>query len=92
MCCVSFVIKDKLEYPAVIFFVLDGLSPTAIRPKFVKVYSFVFKKWAVKFKRGLTSLVDDLCDRQPKFATTDEIIEIVHNMVLKVYEVATAVN
>jgi hypothetical protein len=56
--------------------------------KFIKVYgdsspSFsTIKKWAAEFKRGHTSLEDDLCKKCPKSAPPPEIIEQVHDMVL----------
>jgi len=96
---VSFKI-DQIEYRAVIkFFVKEGLTANEIHSKFIKVYgnsspSFsIIKKWAAKFKRGRTSLEDDPREGQPKSATTPEIIEQVHNMVLddqriKVREIA----
>jgi predicted XRE-type DNA-binding protein len=40
------------------------------------------KKWAAKFKHGLTSLEDDPREGRPKIATKPEIIEQVHDMVL----------
>jgi len=40
------------------------------------------KKWAAEFKRGRTSLEDYPCEGRPKDATTPEIIEQVHDMVL----------
>ena len=40
------------------------------------------KKWAAEFKRGRTSLEDDPHEGCPKSATTPEIIEQVHDMVL----------
>jgi len=54
------------------------------------------KKWAAEFKRGRTSLEDDPREGRPKNATTPEIIEQVHNMVLddrwmKVREIAETV-
>jgi transposase len=80
---------DKIEYRAVIkFFVKEGLTPNEINSKFIKVYgdsspSFsTIKKWAAKIKRGRTSLEDDPHEGRPKSATTPEIIEQVHNMVL----------
>jgi transposase len=90
---------DKIEYHAVIkFFVKEGLTPNEIHSKFIKVYgdssSFpTIKKWAAKFKRGHTSLEDDPREGCPKSATTPEIIEQVHDMVLddwriKVREIA----
>jgi len=72
---------DKTEHRAVIkFFVKEGLMPNEIHSKFIKVYgdsslSFsTFKKWAVKFKRGHTSLEDDPREGRPKSATPPEII------------------
>jgi transposase len=54
------------------------------------------KKWAAEFKRGRTSLEDDPCEGCPKSATTPEIIEQVHNIVLddrrmKVREIAETI-
>jgi transposase len=80
---------DKIEYRAVIkFFVKDGLTPNEIHSKFIKVYgdscpSFsTNKKWAAEFKHDRTSLEDDPREGRPKSATTPEIIEQVHDMVL----------
>jgi len=80
---------DKIEYRAIIkFFVKEGLTPNKIHSKFIKVYgdfspSFsTIKKWAAQFKRGRTSLEDDPREGRPKNATTSEIIEQVHDMVL----------
>jgi histone-lysine N-methyltransferase SETMAR len=78
---------DKIEYRAVIkVFVKEGLTPNEIHSKFIKVYgdssaSFLtIKKWAAEFKRGRTSLEGR--EGRPKSATTPEIIEQVHDMVL----------
>jgi transposase len=90
---------DKTEYHAVIkFFVKEGLMPKEIHLKFINVYgdstSFsTIKKWAAEFKCGRTSLEDDPSEGCPKSATTPEIIEQVHNMLLddwqmKVCEIA----
>jgi transposase len=54
------------------------------------------KKWAAKFKRSHTSLEDDPRDGHPISATTPEIIEQVHDMVLddrrmKVREIAETI-
>jgi histone-lysine N-methyltransferase SETMAR len=82
---------DKIEYLAVIkFFVKEGTSirPNEIHSKFIKVYgdssaSFsTIKKRAAKFKRGRTSLEDDPREGRPQSATTSEIIEQVHDMIL----------
>jgi transposase len=80
---------DKIEFRAVIkFFVKEGLTPNEIYSKFVKVYgdsspSFsTIKKWAAEFKRGRTSLEDDPREGRSKSATTPELIEQVHDMVL----------
>jgi len=62
--------------------------PNEIHSKFIKVYgdsspSFsTVKKWAAKFKRGRTSLEDDPREERPKSATTPEIIELLHDMLL----------
>jgi transposase len=80
---------DKTEYRAVIkFFVKEGLMPNKIHSKFIKFYgdsspsSSTIKKWAAEFKRGCTRLEDDPREGRPKSATTPEIIEQVHHMVL----------
>jgi histone-lysine N-methyltransferase SETMAR len=92
---------DKIEYRAVIkFFVKEGLTPNEIHSKFIKVCgdsSFsTIKKWAAEFKRGRTSLEDDLLEGRPKSATTPEITQQVHDMVLedrrmKVREIAETI-
>ena len=94
---------DKIEYRAVInFFVKEGLTPNEIHLKFINVNgdsspSFAtIKKWAAEFKRGRTGLEDDPRKGRPKSATTPEIIEQVHDMVLdnrrmKVHEIAEAI-
>ena len=80
---------DKIEHHTVIkFFVKEGLTPNEIHSKFIKFYgdsspSFLrIKKWAAEFKHGRTSLEDDPLEGRPKCATTPEIIEQVHDMVL----------
>jgi histone-lysine N-methyltransferase SETMAR len=70
--------------------------------KFIEVYGdfsplfSTIKKWAAEFKRGFTSLEDDPHEGCPKSATTPEIIEQVHDMVLddwqmKVCEIAETI-
>jgi transposase len=54
------------------------------------------KEWAAEFKRGCTSLEDDPCEGRSKSATTTEIIEQVHDVVLddrrmKVHEIAETI-
>jgi histone-lysine N-methyltransferase SETMAR len=94
---------DKIEYRAVIkFFGKEGFTPNEIHSRLVKVYgdsslSFsTIQKWAAEFKRGRTSLEDDQREGLPKSATTPEIIEQVHDMVLddgrmKVREIAETI-
>lgn len=94
---------DKLEYRSVIkFFVLDGLSPSDIHPKLVKVYKdsapslSTVKKWAAEFKRGRTSVEDDQREGRPKTANVKENREKIRKMILddrrlKVYEIAETV-
>jgi transposase len=59
-----------------------------IQRKFIKVYGessplfSTIKKWATEFKRGRTRLEDDPREGRPKSATSPEIIEQVHLMVL----------
>jgi transposase len=80
---------DKIEYHAVMkFFVKEGLTTDEIHLKFIKVCgdsspSFsTIKEWAAEFKCGCTNLEDDTLEGRPKSATTPEIIEQVHDMVL----------
>ena len=94
---------DKIEHrPVKNGFVKEGLTPHEIYLKFIQVYgdsspSFsTIKKWATEFKRGRTSLEDDPCEAHPKSATTPEIIEQVHDMVLdewrmKVHEITETI-
>jgi transposase len=93
----------KIEYHMIIiFFVKEGLTPNEIHSKFAKVYgdsspSFsTIKKWAGEFKHGRTSLEVDSREGHPKSATTPEIIEQVHDMILddqqmKVREIAETI-
>jgi transposase len=95
---------NKIDYHAVIkFFVKEGLISYEINSKFIKVYrdsspSFsTINKWAAKFKCGRTSLEDDPREGCPKSATTPEIIQQVHGMVLddkrmKVCEIAETIS
>jgi transposase len=95
---------DKIEYCVVIkYFVKEGLTPNEIHLKFIKVYGdssplfSIIKKWAAKFKLGHISLEDDPRDGRPKSATTPEITEQVHDMLLddrrmKVHEIAETVS
>jgi histone-lysine N-methyltransferase SETMAR len=95
---------DEIKYHAVIkFFVKEGLTPNEINLKFMNVYgdsspSFsTIKKWAAEFKRGRTTLEDDPREGRPKSATTPEIIEPVHDMLLddrrmKVREIAETID
>jgi histone-lysine N-methyltransferase SETMAR len=73
-----------------------------IQRNFIKVYgdsspSFLtIKKWAAEFKCGRTSLEDDPHEGHPQSATTSQIIEQVHDMVLddhrtKVREIAETI-
>jgi hypothetical protein len=94
---------DKIEYRAVTkFFVKEGLTPNEIHLKSIKVYEdssplfSTIKKWTAEFKCGRTSLEDDPCEGCPKSATTPEIIEQVHDMVLddwrmKVHEITETI-
>jgi len=93
----------KTEYGVVMkLFVKEGLTPNEIHSKVIKVYgdsspSFsTIKKWAAEFKRGRTSLEVDPREGRPKSATTPEITEQVHDMVLddrrmKVREIAETI-
>lgn len=94
---------ERNEYRAVIkFFVLEGLSATEIHTKMVQVLkdsapSFpTVHRWTLEFKHGRTSIEDDPRSGRPKSATTSEIIQQIHDMVLddrrvKVREIGDAV-
>lgn len=91
---------NKFEHRVVIkYFILKGLTPTEIKNEMDSTLdesapSFsTIKKWAAEFKRGRTSIEDDERLGRPCTATTDEIIEKIHNAVLddrriKVHELA----
>ena len=87
---------DKIEYRAVIkFFVKEGLTPNKSHSKFIKVYGDYSPLFST-IKKWDTSLDDDACKRRPKSATTPEIIEQVHDMILddqqmKVREIAETI-
>jgi histone-lysine N-methyltransferase SETMAR len=80
---------DKIEYCAIIkFFVKEGLMPNEIYSKFIIVYGdssplfSTIKKWAAELKLGHTRLEDEPHEGHPKSATTPEVIEQVHDIVL----------
>ena len=65
-----------------------GKTPKEIHEDFMKTlgnespsYSTV-KNWAAEFKLGRESIEDDARSGRPKDATTDENVEIVHNLVI----------
>ena len=65
-----------------------GMTPKEIHKDFMKTlenespsYSTV-KKWDAEFKRGKESIENDAKSGRPKDATTDENVEIVHNLVV----------
>jgi histone-lysine N-methyltransferase SETMAR len=84
----SLSIMEKLEYRAVIkFFYLKGKTPIEIKVELDSVYgdaapSFTtVKTWVAEFKRGRTSIFDEERSGRPKTATTDEMIDYVHQMI-----------
>ena len=80
---------EKVELRAVIKYLCKkGMTPMEIHEDFMKTlenespsYSKV-KKWAAECKRGGESIEDDARSGRPKDATTDENVEIVHNLVM----------
>jgi hypothetical protein len=80
---------DKIEYRTVIkFFVKESLTLNEFYSKFINVYgdfslSFsTIKKWAAEFKRGRTSPESNPREGRPKIATTPEIIQQMHDVIL----------
>ncbi|XP_065671876.1 protein GVQW3-like [Hydra vulgaris] len=94
---------EKIEYRAVINYLLKGNTPTQIKDEMDSVYGdsappfTTVKFWAAEFKRGRQSLGDDERSGHLKTATTDENIAKVHQTVLddrriKVREIAEVMN
>ncbi|CEF59878.1 Transposase, type 1 family-containing protein [Strongyloides ratti] len=80
---------NKLEKRAVIkYLVKKGLTATEIFEDIKKVLEedslsyATIKRWVSEFKHGKTSLEDDPRSGRPKIATTKEIIEKVHEMIM----------
>lgn len=80
---------DKIEYRAVIKFLhLKGNTSTEIKAELISVYgdrapSFsTIKSWVAEFKRGRTSIFDEERAGRPKTATTLDIVEKVHRIVM----------
>ena len=80
---------ERVEVRAVIKYICKkGMTSKEIREDFMKTlgnespsYSTV-KKWAVEFKRWRESIENDERSGRPEDATTDENVEIVHNLVM----------
>lgn len=87
---VKWIMLNNVEHCAVIkFFVRKGLTSIEMFKDMKNVlgdsapsYSTV-KKWAAEFKRGRTSLQDDARCGRSKTATTEEIVNKVHDIVLR---------
>lgn len=94
---------EKIKHRAVIeFFVKKGLKAMEIHTEMVNVLGesapskTMVCKWAREFKHGRTSIEDDPRSGCPKSATTPEIIQKTHDMVMndrrvKVREVSEAI-
>lgn len=81
---------EKIKYRAVIeFLFLEGVEPKQIHERLLKVYKdsspslATVYNWVAEFKRGRTSLEDDPREGRPKSASTTEIVEKIHDMVLE---------
>lgn len=95
---------DKIECRAVIkFLYLKKNTPTQIKTEMDSIYgksapSFsTIKFWVAELKRGRTSLYDDERSGRPKTATSNDIVQKVHQLVLddrriKVREIAEAIS
>lgn len=93
---------DRIEYRSVIKFLhLEGNSPAAIKERLDKVYGTsapsysTVKNWVAELKRGRTTICDEERSGRPKTATTQELVDLVHQIVmddrrLKVLEIAEA--
>ena len=85
---------EKVEVRAMIKYLCKkGITPKEFHEGFMKTlgneslsYSTV-KKWAAEFTHGSESIEDDARSGRPKDATTDENVEIVHNLVMVTSEV-----
>jgi len=80
----------KLEHRAVIkFLTKDGLTPSDIYEKCLKVYNkdcpslYQVKFWAKQFKWGRESIEDDLRSGRPLEATTPDICEKIEDLILQ---------
>ena len=81
---------QKVELRAVIKYLCKkGKTPKEIHEDFMKIlenesssHSTVKKKWAAELKRGRDSIEDDARSGHSKDSTTDENVEIVHNLVM----------
>lgn len=94
---------EKVEYRAVIKFLhLKGKTNDEIKSELDSVYGnhspsiATVKRWTAEFRRGRTSIFDEDRPGRPKEATTQEIVEKIHDIVLddpkvKVRELAEAV-
>ena len=81
---------EKIEYRAVIKFLhLKGKKTQEIKDELDSVYgeaspSFTtVKHWVAEYKRGRTSIFDEERSGRPKTATTDEMVDLVHQTVMK---------
>ena len=80
----------NMETRAVIkFFFLQGKAPTEIHAILTETlgehapsYDTV-KNWVAQFKRGDFSTCDVPCPGQPKTVTTPEIVDQIHELILK---------
>ena len=81
---------EKVEYRALIKFLhLKGKKTQEIKDELDSVYgeaspSFTtVKHWVAEYKRGRTSIFDEERSGRPKTATTDEMVDLVHQTVTK---------
>ena len=81
---------EKIEYRAVMKFLhLKEKKTQEIKDELDSVYAeaspsiTTVKYWVAEYKRGRTSILDEERSGRPKTATTDEMVDLVHQTVME---------